>query len=493
MTVNIRDAITLLADNRNRDRFTLLTVLALASVMFYFWWSGFNVTDETHLEQVKQRGVLKVISRQSPTTYYESYGGADGLEYQLASRFAEHLGVELEIELATNLTEIIQSVNNGEADLAAAGLSITPEREQWLAFATPYDRVYPKLVFKQGNRWPRNFQQLRGELRVMADSSHAFELLNVKREYPGLSWSETAEDTSEDLLIAVLDGAIDYTITDSNELALNRRFYPELAIAFSVGEGHDVAWGFGRTQDDSLRAEAINFFNEFKRSGDLEQLIEQYYGHVEDFDYVGTRTFLKASREKLPKYLPLFQKYATDDIDWRLLAAVAYQESHWNPRAKSPTGVRGMMMLTLPTAKQLGIKSRIDPEQSIRGGARYIQKNKRRIPERIPEPDRTWLALAAYNIGFGHLEDARRLTQKFGADPDRWVDVKEYLPLLRQRKYYKQTRFGYARGDEPVQYVDNIRLYYETLVWLSNELSIGNPVAQNTESNSKNAEKNSVE
>jgi len=152
-----------------------------------------------------------------------------------------------------------------------------------------------------------------------------------------------------------------------------------------------------------------------------------------------------------------------------------------------------MMMLTLPTAKQLGIKSRIDPEQSIRGGARYIQKNKRRIPERIPEPDRTWLALAAYNIGFGHLEDARRLTQKFGADPDRWVDVKEYLPLLRQRKYYKQTRFGYARGDEPVQYVDNIRLYYETLVWLSNELSIGNPVAQNTEPNSKNAEKNSVE
>ena len=167
---------------------------------------------------------------------------------------------------------------------------------------------------------------------------------------------------------------------------------------------------------------------------------------------------VKASREKLPTYLPLFQKYATDDIDWRLLAAVAYQESHWNPRAKSPTGVRGMMMLTLPTAKQLGIKSRIDPEQSIRGGARYIQKNKRRIPERIPEPDRTWLALAAYNIGFGHLEDARRLTQKFGADPDRWVDVKEYLPLLRQRKYYKQTRFGYARGDEPVQYVDNIKI-----------------------------------
>ncbi len=479
--MNFRDAIILLADNRYRDRFTTASLVLLASFVFIFWWTGFNVSDNSHLAQVKQRGVLTVITRQSPTTFYESYGGPDGLEYQLASRFAEYLGVNLEISLASNLTEIIQSVNNGDADLAAAGLSITEEREQWLSFAAPYDRVYPKLVFKQGNRWPRDFRQLDGELRVMADSSHAYHLLKVKREFPGLSWSETNEETSEDLLISVLDGHIDYTIADSNELALNRRFYPELAIAFSVGEGNDLAWAFSRNEDDSLRAEAIKFFDQFKRSGDLDRLLEQYYGHVENFDYVGTRTFLKASREKLPKYLPLFQKYATDEIDWRLLAAIAYQESHWNPRAKSPTGVRGLMMLTLPTAKQLGVKSRLDPEQSIRGGARYIAKNKRRIPQRIPEPDRTWLALAAYNIGFGHLEDARRLTEKFGADPDRWVDVKEHLPLLRQRKYYRQTRFGYARGDEPVRYVDNIRRYYETLVWLSDEIENGNQVVKRNE------------
>ena len=484
--MNFKDAIALLADNSHNDRFTRLSVVLLMVFVFTFWWTGFNITDETHIEQIKQRGVLKVISRQSPTTYYESYGGPEGLEYQLASRFAEQLGVELEIEVATSLTDIIRSVNSGDADIAAAGLSITKEREELLKFATPYQTVYPKLVFKQGKRWPRNIQQLSGELRVMADSSHAYQLLEIKQKYPGLSWSETTDDTAEDLLAQVLDETIDYTIADSNELALNRRFYPELAIAFSVGDSHDIAWGFSNEQDDSLRAEAIAFFDEFKRSGDLEQLVEKYYGHVEDFDYVGTRTFLRAAKQRLPKYLPLFQKYASDEFDWRLLAAISYQESHWNPRARSPTGVRGMMMLTLPTARQLGVKSRIDAEQSIKGGARYLAKVKKRIPERIKEPDRTWLALAAYNIGYGHLEDARRITQKLGRDADRWVDVKEHLPLLRRREYYKFTRYGYARGDEPVQYVDNIRRYYETLIWMTNESLDENWfVSRDTESDGK--------
>ena len=150
---------------------------------------------------------------------------------------------------------------------------------------------------------------------------------------------------------------------------------------------------------------------------------------------------------------------------------MSYQESHWNPRAVSPTGVRGLMMITLTTAKQLGVKNRMDPEQSINGGAKYFQKVFKRIPSEIPEPDRTWFTLAAYNIGWGHVEDARKITLTQGGDADRWVDVKERLPLLRQRKYYKSTRYGYARGDEPVQYVDNIRRYYETLVWMTEEES----------------------
>jgi len=467
--MNIKDAIEQLADNNYRDRFTIFSVLALGIFVFYFWWVGFNVTDTSHLEQVKARGILKVISRESPTTYYQGYTGPDGLEYQLASRFAEHLGVKLDMVQAPNMTAVLNAVKNGDADLAAAGLSITNERKKHFDFATPYQEVSQKLVFKQGKRWPRNIQQLSGTLRVMADSSHATRLLKLKTAFPALSWSETSNSTSEDLLSQVLEEKIDYTIADSNELALNRRFYPELAIAFSIGKPEKMAWGFSNSRDDSLRAEAISFFDEFKKSGDLAQLTEQYYGHVEDFDYVGTRTFLRAARSKLPKYSQLFQENASEKIDWRLLAAISYQESHWNPRAKSPTGVRGMMMLTLPTARQQGVSNRLDPKQSITGGAKYLAKVAKRVPERIPEPDRTWLALAAYNIGWGHVEDARILTETMGGDATRWVDVKEHLPLLRQRKYYKKTRYGYARGDEPVQYVDNIRRYYETLVWMTDE------------------------
>ena len=156
-------------------------------------------------------------------------------------------------------------------------------------------------------------------------------------------------------------------------------------------------------------------------------------------------------------------------MDWRLLAAIGYQESHWDRDAVSPTGVRGIMMLTRAAAKDMDIADRKDPEQSIRGGARYLARMLQRIPERVPEPDRTWLALAAYNVGYGHLEDARILTQKNKGNFDRWVDVKESLPLLSQKKWFKQTRYGYARGREPVRYVDNIRTYYDILVWLTEE------------------------
>jgi membrane-bound lytic murein transglycosylase F len=153
--------------------------------------------------------------------------------------------------------------------------------------------------------------------------------------------------------------------------------------------------------------------------------------------------------------------------DWRLLAAIGYQESKWDPTAVSPTGVKGLMMLTAETAQRLGVKDREDPRQSIFGGARYLQKMRETIPERVPEPDRTWLALAAYNLGYGHLEDGRILTQMHGKDPDSWQDVREHLPLLGQERWYMQVKRGYARGWEAVKFVDNVRGYLDILEWVS--------------------------
>jgi membrane-bound lytic murein transglycosylase F len=164
-------------------------------------------------------------------------------------------------------------------------------------------------------------------------------------------------------------------------------------------------------------------------------------------------------------------------MDWHLLAAVAYQESHWNPKAKSPTGVRGLMMLTLSTAKEMNVENRLDAAQSLKGGAAYLLKLKARLPQRILDPDRTLFALAAYNVGFGHLEDARVLTVRAGKNPDHWEDVRAHLPLLSKKEFYSTVKYGYARGGEPVLYVDNIQ-YYKTYLQLYS-LSRQDPVLDN--------------
>jgi len=451
--------------------FSALKKLSPRYFILLFILMIFGCSEEklTQIEQIQKRGVLKVITRNSPTTFYERADGQAGMEYELAEAFAASLGVKTEYQVNDNLKAIIDAVNSGEADVAAAGLTVTEEREKMLRFAPSYQTITSKLVFKQGKKWPRNIAQLDGELRVVAHSSYSQELLKLKQTHSNLYWTETTEQTAEELLMMVLDETIDYTIVDSTELSLNRRFHPELAVAFTLGEPQKLAWAFAPTDDYSLFSKSIEFFGQQKAQGSIGQLDEKYYGHVEKFDYVGARKFHRATGEELDEYKSWFVKSASEDLDWRLLAAISYQESHWKPKAKSPTGVRGMMMLTLRTAKQLGVTNRLDAQESINGGALYLRKVLNKVPKRIQEPDRTWLALAGYNVGWGHVEDARIITQKQGADPDKWSDVKERLPLLQKSRWYKKTKHGYARGSEPVHYVDNIRRYYDVLVWQDEE------------------------
>jgi membrane-bound lytic murein transglycosylase F len=275
---------------------------------------------------------------------------------------------------------------------------------------------------------------------------------------------------SDELLNLVWEQVIDFSIADSNEVVLNQRFYPELRVAFDISEPQALAWAFPKSDDDTLYRAATDFINRMKKSGELDNLIARYYGHIGKFNYVGTRTYIKHVHKRLPEYQPLFEAAASqNELDWRLLAAIGYQESNWNPRARSPTGVRGIMMLTLPTAEYLGVENRIDPEQSISGGARYLANLIKRIPRQIQEPDRTWFALAAYNVGLGHLEDARVITEIRGGNPNVWTDVKDNLPLLSRRKWYQKTKYGYARGREPVHYVENIRSYYDILTWFTEQ------------------------
>lgn len=420
------------------------------------------------LQRIIDRGYVTVGTLYGNTSYYLDAEGPAGFEYELAKKYAQYLGVELKMMPSYNLNELFQQLDNGGVDLLAAGLAVTDERRQQYHFAPSYDKVSQKLVFKQGNIRPRKLADLTGTLEVVGQSSHVESLSKLKLSNPDLMWSTTNELDSEELLLRVLSDEIDYTIADSNMLALSRRYYPEISVGFTIRKEEPLAWMVNKHNDDSIFASLIEFFGQVHHNGVLLALNDKYYGHIEEFNYVDTRMFIQAIENKLPKYQPLFEKYG-QDVDWRLLAAISYQESHWEPHARSYTGVRGMMMLTLPTAKQMGIKSRLDAEQSIRGGAKYIKRLIGRMPARVPEPDRLWFALASYNIGLGHLNDARTITKQQGGDPDRWVEVKERLPLLKQKKYYKKTRYGYARGDEPVNYVENIRRYYDTLTWMDNQ------------------------
>ncbi|MEH6909853.1 MAG: membrane-bound lytic murein transglycosylase MltF [Oceanicoccus sp.] len=423
---------------------------------------------QKHESSIREQGTLKIISRNGPTSYFEDRSGPTGYEYELARLFSEYLGVELEVKVVHSLEEIFLALERNEAHLAAAGLTITEERQKRLNFSPGYLDIKQFVVYRTDNIRPKSLADLvDSQIMIMANSSHDEILTRLKLEHENLNWRTATDVETIDLLDMLAEGEIDYTILDSNEYMANRGFYPRLNVAFEIGEPGKLAWALpGKIRIPTLENDLEIFFKQVKENGQLRQLEERFYSHSEQVNRIGSLTFNQAMRRRLPKYRKLIQDVAAEyGIDWRLLAAISYQESHWNPRAKSPTGVRGMMMLTLPTAKEMNIKNRLDAEQSLQGGSRYFNSILKRLPERIEEPDRTWFALAAYNVGMGHLEDARKITEGRSGDPDKWSDVKDSLPLLRKRRWHKETKHGYARGNEPVNYVQNIRHFYNLLNW----------------------------
>ena len=419
------------------------------------------------LEQVQQSGELIVATQEGPTTYYQEMDRETGFEFELAKAYADFLGVKLKIRTYSDLGDLLSAVRRGEVHMAAAGLTVTPQRSRDFRFSSPYQQITQQLIYRSNQSSPKTVEDLAGKkLVVIANSSHSENLVRLQQQHPELTWEEKHNSSALALLNMVNDGQADYAVLDSNVFNTYRSVFPELRSSFELKDPEPLAWAFSGNADASLFTSAELFFNEVNESGALEELRIRFFGHRE-FDYVGARTFLAHLDSRLVKYEESFKTVAKElNMDWRLLAAIGYQESLWNPNAISPTGVRGLMMLTLRTAKEMGVTNRRDAEQSILGGAHYFNKLYKRLPESIAEPNRTWFALAAYNVGYGHLMDARRLAKQDGLDPNNWFDVREKLPLLLQREVYTQTRHGRARsGAQSVVYVRNIRRYYEALVW----------------------------
>ncbi|NNJ17258.1 membrane-bound lytic murein transglycosylase MltF [Pseudomonas putida CSV86] len=435
-----------------------------------FLMLGACVEKPSTLERIKEDGVLRVITRNSPATYFQDRNGETGFEYELVKRFADDLGVELQIETADNLDDIFTRLGqpNGPV-LAAAGLVSSEQRKTQARFSHPYLEVTPQVIYRNGKTRPTNAAGLVGKrIMVLKGSSHVEQLADLKKQYPGLEYEESDQVEVVDLLRMVDEGQIDLTLVDSNELAMNQVYFPNVRVAFDLGDARDQRWAVAAGEDASLLNEINAFLDKVEKNGTLQRLKDRYYGHVDVLGYVGAYTFAQHLQERLPRFEKHFRNSAKQEqVDWRLLAAIGYQESMWQPEVTSKTGVRGLMMLTQRTAQAMGVSNRLDPVQSIRGGAKYFTYVKDQLDDSIKEPDRTWFALAAYNVGSGHLDDARKLAEREGLNPNRWLDVKKMLPRLAQKKWYSKTKYGYARGGEPVHFVANIRRYYDILTWVT--------------------------
>ncbi len=422
------------------------------------------------IDQIKTVGELRVVTRNGPLAFYR---GADempeGPEYELARRFASELGVRLKIETVSSYAEIYAAIESGRAHLAAAALKVPAEPIPGVAFGPAYQKVREHLVYRRDSGRPGSLAEIGGaDLEIAAGSAHADTLHFARQTLPDLVWVENSSSDTQSLLDEVADGSIDYTIADSTEFALAHDVHPDLRIAFDFPGGQSLAWAASARDPEFLSAIG-GYFARVNGNGELAAIVQRYYGRAENLEFVGPRGFMRDMQSRLPLYKKWFEEAAEQSSqDWRLLAAIGYQESKWNPSAASAAGAKGLMQLTDETASATNVDNPGDARQSIFGGAKYFKQVYEKIPTHVPEPDRTWFALAAYNIGYGHLEDARVLTQKAGRDPDSWQDVREFLPLLSQEYWYTQTENGYARGSEPVRYVDNVRGYRDLLEWVWN-------------------------
>ena len=411
-------------------------------------------------------GEIVVLTHNGPTTYFEGADGKfTGFEYDLVTQFAEKNNYQVRFVEAQNLSEMFTLLSQRQAHFIAAGITALGSREALMRFSPSYLSVTRQVIYNKDGIKPRNFKDLvHMRVEVVAASSHAETLRNMTKTIPQLKWTELAAKWDEETLDRLAHGLTDVAIVDSNEFDVARKFYPNLEVAFALTQADALAWAFPKTSDPVLFKQVHLFMEKIKQDGTLKRLLDKYYGHSERLEEADVSGFLDKMHTILPKYRKYF--YEAQDvtgIDWRLIAAVGYQESHWDPYATSPTGVRGLMMMTGSTADLMGVDDRLNPRQSILGGAKYLALMIDQMSSKLVEPDKTWMALAAYNQGQGHLEDARVLAQRRQLSTVAWSDVRKIMPLLSSSEHHSTVKHGFCRGGEAVIFVENIRTYYDIL------------------------------
>ena len=437
--------------------------LLLWAIDMVFPWQHIMHSEENPYQAIQERGKLVVGTINHPISYFINGEGESGLEYELSKAFASYLNVELEMRPMESTDTLFDALDEHKIDIAAANLFYQTDKAEHFQLGPSYYSASWQLAYRKGENRPRSLAQI-NDILVIPESSELVQILkDAQLKHPKLRWRVDKKLTQEELLLQVAEGKIAYTLANSLDISATQQIKPQIAVAFDLTDEMSVHWYLSNNSSNELQSALLDFMNTAIDSGLIANIEEKYFNHFRQFDYVDTKSYLNSIEAILPKFEPLFTKHK-GNLDWRLLAAIAYQESHWNPDATSPTGVRGMMMLTKDTAERMKITDRTDPEQSIKAGSEYLHWLIEQIPDSINNDDRIWFALAAYNMGLGHLLDARRLTKSLGGNADNWLDVKKNLPLLAEKRYYTNLKYGYARGYEAVQYVENIRRYMNSIM-----------------------------
>ena len=418
---------------------------------------------EQALDRILRIGKITVLTRNNANCYYLYRGHPMGFEYDLAKAFADHLGVRLELRVAERWEGMIPDIQTGEADMIAADLTITPKRLRQVAFSDGYLTTRQLVLTNRHHPGIQRPNDLAGQtVHVRRGTSYQERLEEIRDTGIDVDIRLHIDVPTEELIRQVSTGDIGITIADEHIAQLNRRYYPRARIVAAISDDQKIGWAVHK-QAGKLRRRINRFFKMIKAEGTYTEIYDRYFSNLEMFDYVDVRSFHRRLRTRLPSYKAIIKAAsALNDFDWRLIAAQVYQESHFDPIARSHAGAFGLMQLTIQTARSLGVTEILDPRQNIQAGVLHL-KMLHDFFHQSPEPDRTYIALAAYNVGQGHLRDARDLARQFKLDPDRWASLEQTLPLLSYRKYYSKSRYGYCRGTEPVNYIRQIYFYYDIL------------------------------
>jgi membrane-bound lytic murein transglycosylase F len=428
------------------------------------------------LKPPREMHELVVAVRPGPTTWFPGPDGEPaGFDHDLLVRFAREQNLPLRVVIVESAAALLAQVAAGKVHMGAGGLFQAASAKEdgaksgdamspvlWTAGTYA---VEPVLIYNIDGYKPKSFADLEGATVAYPEGTGIdAQLAAVRLAHPEAQWKAVDVPSADALIAQVADGTVDYAIVPSHDAAVARNAYLDFDVAFTVSPRRLLAWAVAPSQR-VLRDAIDAFLARLRNDGTLARLAERYFAPVQRVARVDGGVFRERIRTLLPQYRREFESaQAATGTEWRLLAAIAYQESQWDPFATSETGARGLMQLTEETARHLDVPDRLDAPASIHAAGRYLRTLKAKLPARIGEPDRTWLALAAFNIGVAHLEDARVLAQKQKLNPDLWSDVRKTLPLLAQPEYYADAKYGYARGGMPVAFVDRVRAYYDILL-----------------------------